>query len=103
MESYKKNDPGIWSMLNHGKITEIRDNVFRWQPNSDKDSFFRTALSGEEKKARISNALTELAGKPCVFETAELNHTPSTSGDPDQSYIDSLYQTFGREPVDIVD
>ena len=103
MESYKKNDPGIWSMLNHGKIMEVRDNVFRWQPNSEKDSFFRTALSGEEKKARISKALTELAGKPCVFETAELNNTPSSSGDPDQSYIDSLYQTFGREPVDIVD
>ena len=103
MESYKKNDPGIWSMLNHGKIMEVRDNVFRWQPNSEKDSFFRTALSGEEKKARISNALTELAGRPCVFETAELNNTPSSTGDPDQSYIDSLYQTFGREPVDIVD
>ncbi len=103
MESYKKNDPGIWSMLNHGKIMEVRDNVFRWQPNSENDSFFRTALSGEEKKARISKALTELAGKPCVFETAELNNTPSSSGDPDQSYIDSLYQTFGREPVDIVD
>ena len=103
MESYKKNDPGIWSMLNHGKIMDVRDNVFRWQPNSEKDSFFRTALSGEEKKARISNALTELAGRPCVFETAELNNTPSSTGDPDQSYIDSLYQTFGREPVDIVD
>lgn len=103
MESYKKNDPGIWSMLNHGKITEVKDNVFRWQPNSEKDSFFRTALSGEDKKARISSALTELAGRPCVFDTAELNTVPASAGDPDQSYIDSLYQTFGREPVDIVD
>lgn len=90
-------------MLNHGKITEVKDNVFRWQPNSEKDSFFRTALSGEDKKARISSALTELAGRPCVFDTAELNTVPASAGDPDQSYIDSLYQTFGREPVDIVD
>ena len=103
MDSYKKSDPGIWSMLNHGKIAEVKNNVFRWQPNSDKDSFFRTALSGEEKKKRISSMLSELAGQTCYFDTAELNTSPADTGDPDQSYIDSLYQTFGREPVDIVD
>ena len=90
-------------MLNHGKIAEVKNNVFRWQPNSDKDSFFRTALSGEEKKKRISGMLSELAGQTCYFDTAELNTSPADTGDPDQSYIDSLYQTFGREPVDIVD
>ena len=90
-------------MLNHGKIAEVKDNVFRWQPNSEKDSFFRTALSGEEKKKRISSMLSDLAGLPCSFDTLELNSSPAATGDPDQSYIDSLYQTFGREPVDIVD
>lgn len=103
MDTYKKNDPGIWSMLNHGRIAEVKDNVFRWQPNSEKDSFFRTALSGEERKKRIGSMLSELAGQTCYFDTAELNSVPASAGDPDQSYIDSLYQTFGREPVDIVD
>lgn len=103
MDTYKKNDPGIWSMLNHGRIAEVKDNIFRWQPNSEKDSFFRTALSGEERKKKIGSMLSELAGQTCYFDTAELNSVPASAGDPDQSYIDSLYQTFGREPVDIVD
>ena len=50
-------------MLNHGKIAEVKNNVFRWQPNSEKDSFFRTALSGEEKKKLTVEDLLALFAK----------------------------------------
>lgn len=103
MKQYQKTDPGIWSMLNHGKMIGTEGDLFQWQPNSPGDDFFVTTLSREATKTKIGKALSALAGHPCYFETVSRGAGTAQKNDSDQAYISRLYETFGQEPVIIKD
>ena len=104
MNQAKKTDPGSWSILMHGNVACPEDDVYIWTPGSDKDDFFLTALKNEQKKKKISEQISALAGKPCRFETAKRSSSPVPQGDdPEKKHINMLYDTFGKEPVVIVD
>ena len=98
MKQYQKTDPGIWSMLTHGKMIGAENDVFLWQPNTAGDQFFVTPLSREGTRKKIGETLTALSGRPCHFGTASTTG-PAKKDDSDQAYISRLYETFGREPV----
>ena len=103
MNQFKKTEPGLWSMLNHGHIISNIDDQYVWQPASEKDVFFLQTVAREDKKTQIRNALSELTGRSCGFSTADLSKKTASASDSDQAYINTLYQTFGKEPVDVVD
>ena len=103
MNQYQKTETGLWSMLRHGKIISTDNDVFVWQPATDNDSFFLQTVGREEKKNQISASLSEITGRTCQFRTAETGVKPEPKTDSDQAYIETLYQTFGKEPVDIVE
>ena len=103
MDQYKKKEPGLWSMLNHGRIITNNGDRFVWQPASESDAFFLNTVGREDKKNQISSTLSELTGRPCSFETTEAGTKNTQEDDSDQAYIETLYQTFGKEPVDIVE
>ena len=90
-------------MLSHGRIVRIENNTYIWQPSSEKDAFFLRSVGREEKKKQIEAALSELTGEPCGFNTAEIGSESPKEALSEQAYIESLYQTFGKEPVDIVE
>ena len=104
MNQAKKSDPGSWSILMHGHITGTEDNVYTWTPNTEKDDFFLAALNTEQKKKIISEQISSLAGASCRFETARRSSSSVLQeDDPEKKHINMLYDTFGKEPVVIVD
>ena len=103
MKQYKKADPGTWSMLNHGNIIRNDQDIFIWQPASPEDDFFLISLGRDDKKLQIGKALSVIAGKECRFDTLRREEGNAGSNDPEKDYLNTLYQTFGREPVDIVE
>ncbi len=103
MEQAKRTDAGTWSILMRGRIAETAGDVYVWTPATEKDDIFRITLSSEQKKNQLSGLLSAIAGKPCRFETSPRSDNPSRSDDPEKQHISMLYETFGKEPVDIVD
>ena len=105
MNRFRKTDPGIWSLLTQGKITGCEGNIYIWQPDaSEGKEFFIQPLNKEEKKSRIIQTLNEITGLTCGFEatTAEIKK-PENNDLAEQSHLNELYRTFGKEPVDIVE
>ena len=103
MDRIKKTDPGMYMMLTQGRIIEIRNNTYRWKPNTQKDEVFRSSLTREEKVKAISMILSELAQAPCTFETVPFSADEKQGDSSDETYLNHLYDTFGKEPVDVVD
>ena len=88
----------------HGRIIASDNDVFVWTPSTEKDDFFLMPLSNEQKKAQISSQLSAITGRSCRFETSRRSvSSDSLTDDPETKHIDMLYETFGKEPVDIVD
>ena len=104
MNQYKKSEPGLYSMLSQGRIVSTDGDRFIWQPASADASFFVRTVGREEKKKQISTTLDELTGRSCSFDVQEAGTQPVPDAlSDDQAYINTLYQTFGKEPVDIVE
>ena len=51
----------------------------------------------------ITDALKELAGTECSFEAVAFSDAAPAANQTEEAYIQQLYDTFGKEPVDIVD
>ena len=105
MNRFRKTDPSIWSLLTQGKITGCDGNIYIWQPDaSEGREFFIQPLNKAEKKDRIIQTLNEITGLNCGFEatTAEIKKQENKDL-TEQSHLNELYRTFGKEPVDIVD
>ena len=105
MNRLSKEDPRIWGLLTQGKINSTADQI-RWSPlKTEGSEYFIAPLNREEKKAEIRKILKEVTGQEYEFTAAactEQESKPAENGG-EESYINSLYETFGKEPVDIVD
>lgn len=101
---FKKNEPFIWSMLSQGSATCDNQNIIHWHPAKAKGTeFFVGPLNTEEKKGKILNSLRDISGEEFTFIAEEETAEASTTELSDDEYINNLYKTFGREPVDIVE
>ena len=103
MKQYQKTDPAVWSMLNHGRIAAVEDDVFRWQANSEEDMFFFNTLNREMTKKKIGEALSLLTGRSCVFAPSAKPEASGARNDSEAAYINRLYETFGKAPVIVKD
>ena len=103
MSRIRKREPGILGMLIQGKFIGTEGQQFLWQ-SSTPNSIFTTSLNSPAKKQTISEILSEIAGKPCDFRAIEMDAPAhSQQGMTDDEYVGTLYSTFGKEPVDVVD
>ena len=65
--------------------------------------FFIGTLNREEKKGKIIECFRSITGTAYSFTAESLSQDPGKNDASDQGYLESLYKTFGKEPVDIVD
>ena len=99
----QKADITAWSFLTLGRLISGKDGRYIWQANSaDGEAQYISSLNRPERRDAISALLTEIAGGSCTFQAAAHTAAPADDGS-DEAYLNSIYETFGREPVDVVD
>ena len=105
MSRLSKEDPRIWGILTQGKISCDGTEV-RWSPlKAEGSEYFVAPLNREEKKEEIIKCLKDVTGTEYSFIAAASAESQDRKADSnsDDAYISRLYETFGKEPVDIVD
>ena len=103
MARLQKADITAWSFLSQGKLTGCNGQQYLWQANQrEGEQQYITALNKPERNRIICSILSEIAGAECAF-TAQKHDAAVTDDGSDETYLNSIYETFGREPVDIVD
>ena len=103
MNRIRKTDITVWSFLSQGSIVNAQENSFHWQAGRrEGEQQYINALNKPDKKAAICSILKEITGRDCVF-SAERHNTVRTDDGSDEAYLDTIYATFGKEPVDVVD
>jgi DNA polymerase-3 subunit gamma/tau len=102
MNQFMKTEPFLYSVLSAGMLVSGEGNTFLWQPEqSEGMSFLIDSIRKEDKKNRIQEVLKGITGEDCVFEVAQ--GKAQKEDNSEQAYINSLYETFGQEPVIIKD
>ena len=104
MSRLSKEDPRIWGILTQGKITCNGNMEIRWSPlKAEGSEYFIAPLNREEKKIEILNCLKQIAGKDFSFSAVAFAEDTPAESNTEDAYINRLYETFGKEPVDVVD
>ena len=106
MTRLRKSEPALWSMLTQGNVSCVDDHIVQWQPQKQEGAeFFIGTLNNEEKKKKITDCLNDISGSDRFSFAASVKNKSSgnASDDSDQAYLNNLYNTFGKEPVDIVE
>lgn len=103
MNRLSKSDPRIWGILTQGSISAEGTEI-RWSPlKAEGSEYFVAPLTREDKKQEILQVLKEITGKDFGFSASARTEPPAAEKNNEDAYINSLYETFGKEPVDIVD
>ena len=78
-------------------------NQFRWQAKAKAgEQLFISSLNNPERNSRICACLSEITGQECSFTAVSQDAAPADDGS-DEAYLNTIYETFGKEPVDVVD
>ena len=103
MSMIQRSDITLWSFLSQGKLISDADWHYCWQAtNSAGEDQYITLLNAPEKASYISARLSEITGHPCQFQA--VGHlSDSSAGKDEESYMAQMYETFGRNSVDIID
>ncbi len=103
MSRIQKADITAWSFLSQGSMTGRKGNRFHWQAANQKgEAQYITALNKPERNSVICRILSEITGNECSF-SADRHESAGNEDGSDSGYLASIYETFGRETVDIVD
>ena len=101
---FRKEEPAVWSMLTQGNMTMDDERTIRWSPLKPEGAeFFINTLNKEEKKKKIIDALHEITGTEIMFHASAAQQAAKETDKSDEAYIGKLYETFGQEPVDVVE
>ena len=98
--------PAVWSLLTQGTATlaDAGNNTIRWMPGkADGSAFFTGTLNKEEKKGKVIQVLKEITGTDYNLTAVDFTENTASAEDSEQEYINTLYNTCGKEPVDVVD
>ncbi len=95
LNALKKSDPGTHSFLLQGRYIGCDGTLYRWRANEGGD-FFAVALNKEDKRAAVSNALTEAAGVESKFEALPFANDQRQQDDTEESFLAELENTFGK-------
>ena len=103
LKQLQKTEPGIHGMFLMGKYVGFRNGTYLWQTNPGLE-FVTNSLNSPDRKKKVEEALTAAAGAPCAFAAVdESTARQKTEDASDEAYLEELYDTFGREPVDVVE
>ena len=92
-----------WSFLSQGSMSRGAGNQFRWQAKAKAgEQLFISSLNNPERNSRICACLSEITGQECSFTAVSQDAAPADDGS-DEAYLNTIYETFGKEPVDVVD
>ena len=103
MKLIRSKDIKAWSFLSQGNIISYNHFHFRWKADrSDGEQQYITALNKPERNQIICECLSVITGHECTFSAVE-NSSEQQEDRSDDAYLEKLYETFGKEPVSIVD
>ena len=101
LNALKKSDPATHSFLTQGRFIGCDGTLYRWEAAAGMD-FFAIALNKEEKRAAVSNALTEAAGVESKFEAVTAGAAKQDDLS-DEAFVSGLENTFGKANVLVQD
>ena len=100
----RSRDITAWSFLAQGEIVGSHDRHFQWRASrKEGEKQFIAALNKAERNKIICECLRETTGEECSFtaiENGSVNQSHEKDGD---AFLETIIETFGREPVKIVD
>ena len=103
LRQLQKTEPGTHGLFSMGTYQGARDTEYRWKANPTFE-FVAASLNSQARREKIEEALTAAAGVPCTFVAEDASSDRQKKDDAsDEAYIRSLRDTFGDEPVDVVD
>ena len=104
MSLIQKKDITAWSFLSQGHIVSSENNHFCWQAGQKSGEHqYITALNKPERNKMICGCLNEITGEDCTFTAVAQDSAPAAEDNSDDAYLKTIYETFGKEPVNIVD
>ena len=99
----RKKEPGIYGLLMLGTFAGCEGDDYLWQANPGSEIAAKS-LSMEVRSQKIAEILTEVAGKPCRFRASVPQAQPKTDEtDAENSFVQTLRDTFGTANVNVVD
>ena len=102
----KKREPSLTGFLMQGTWAGIENHALVWVPKDGPQApIFVKALSQPEKQKVLNELLAEITGTDLAFRIADRkkdSQEPSREKQ-DEKYLNSLIDTFGREPVQVVE
>ena len=105
MSTIRGKDMTAWSFLSQGRMVGCKNGRYLWQADrKEAEAQFIAVLNMPERNRTICECLHEITGKDCSFAAVPQNQTPDTTDNSgDEEYLETIYETFGKEPVNIVD
>ena len=104
MQRIQKTDMAAWSFLSQGTLAGCQDRHYKWQANrKEEEKPFVAALNKPERNQAVCKCLSEITGEECLFTAVEKDSDVSSDDGSDDAYLNQIIETFGREPVSIVD
>ena len=103
MARLQKADITAWSFLSQGILVGSSGYRYRWQASrKDGEQQYIAALNKAERNSIICSILKDITGTDCSFTAVRHDEVPQDD-ESDDAYLATIYETFGREPVDVVD
>ena len=103
MNHLRKTDITLWSFLQLGNLISDHHHHYQWMAlQKEGEQQYITILNKDDKKKTICSILNEVTGDECSF-TAVAHDSVTKDDGSDEAYLASIYETFGKEPVNIVD
>ena len=104
MSRIQKKDITAWSFLSQGQLVNSVNWHFQWQAGEKNgEQQYISVLNKPERNKLICECLTEITGQECTFTAVAHDTAPATDDSNDDAYLKTIYETFGKEPVNIVD
>ena len=103
MAAIQKKDIMAWSFLSQGRLVGSEGRHYIWQAEKrEGEQQFITALNKPDRNKAICDCLEEITGETCTFTAVPQREDPAADSG-ETAYIGTLYETFGQEPVQVVD
>ena len=97
MTALSRSHPGVFGMMNAGRLAEASDDCFTWESKDPKNTFQAEYLQRTENHQMVEDALTLAAGRACRF----IVRRPEQAVRKDRSAanLQMFRDTFGAENV----
>ena len=97
-------DITAWSFLCLGSLISSADGHFRWRAErKEGEEQYVSALNRPDRNKIICDCLSDLTGRECTFTAVRHDEGPSEGDKSEEAYLETIYDTFGHEPVDVVE